>query len=125
MTSRRTFWRLLALIAPLSGRFALASLLGFATIASSIGLMATSAYLIAFTALRPSIAALQVAIVGVRFFGIARGLFRYAERYIAHAATFRLLTRLRVWFYTAVEPLAPAALLRERSGDLLTRAVAE
>lgn len=122
---RATTWRLFRLIAPLSGRFVLAALLGFATIASSIGLIATSAYLIAMAALMPSIAALQVAIVGVRFFGIARGLFRYAERYVAHTATFRLLTRLRVWFYTAIEPLAPGGLLGERSGDLLARVIAD
>lgn len=121
----RTTARLLRLVAPLAGWFGLAALLGCATIASSLGLMATSAYLIAAAALKPSIAALQVAIVGVRFFGIARGLLRYAERYTAHTATFRLLARLRAWFYRAAEPLAPAGLLGERSGDLLTRVVAD
>jgi ATP-binding cassette, subfamily C, bacterial CydC len=118
-------WRLLRLIAPLGGWFALAALLGVATIGSSVGLIATSAYLIAKAALAPSIAELQIAIVGVRFFGIARGVLRYLERYAAHSATFRLLARLRVWFYQAVEPLAPAGLLRYRSGDLLTRVVAD
>ncbi|HEU5100226.1 MAG TPA: thiol reductant ABC exporter subunit CydC [Roseiflexaceae bacterium] len=120
-----TLWRLLKLIAPLSGWFALAVLLGFATIGSSIGLIATSAYLIAKAALAPSIAELQLAIVGVRFFGVARGALRYLERYAAHTATFRLMSRLRVWFYQAIEPLAPAGLLRYRSGDLLTRVVAD
>jgi thiol reductant ABC exporter CydC subunit len=104
---------------------ALAALLGFATIGSSIGLMATSAYIIAAAALHPSIAALQVAIVGVRFFGIARGILRYLERYVSHQVTFRLLARLRVWFYTGLEPLAPARLMRYRSGDLLSRVVAD
>ena len=84
---KRTIWRLLRLIAPLGGWFALAALLGFATIGSSVGLMATSAYLIAKAALAPSIAELQIAIVGVRFFGIARGVLRYLERYAAHTAT--------------------------------------
>ena len=73
-------WRLLKLAAPFARWMALAVLLGFATIASSIGLMATSAYLISKAALQPSIADLQVAIVGVRFFGITRGVFRYLER---------------------------------------------
>jgi ATP-binding cassette subfamily C protein CydC len=104
---------------------ALAALLGFATIGSSIGLMTTSGYLIAKAALRPSIADLQVAIVGVRFFGLARGVFRYLERYVSHDVTFRLLARLRVWFYTALEPLAPARLMQYRSGDLLARIVAD
>jgi thiol reductant ABC exporter CydC subunit len=104
---------------------ALAAALGLATIGSSIGLMATSAWIIAAAALHPSIAALQVAIVGVRFFGIARGAFRYLERYVSHHVTFRLLARLRVWFYAALEPLAPARLMQYRSGDLLSRAVAD
>ena len=34
-------------------------------------------------------------------------------------------TRLRVWFYSGIEPLAPARLIDHRSGDLLTRIVAD
>lgn len=104
---------------------ALAILLGLATVASGIGLMTTSAYLIARAAQQPSIVELQVAIVGVRFFGISRGVARYLERYVSHDVTFRLLARLRVWFYAALEPLAPARLLAYRSGDLLSRIVAD
>jgi ATP-binding cassette subfamily C protein CydC len=76
-------------------------------------------------ALHPSIAALQVAIVGVRFFGLSRGVFRYLERYVSHTVTFRLLTRLKVWFYDAVEPLSPAQMGGQRAGDLLYRAVGD
>ena len=31
----------------------------------------------------------------------------------------------RVWFYRAIEPLAPAALAAQHSGDLLSRIVAD
>ena len=116
---------LLGFLAPFSGWIALSVLLGFLTIGSSIGLLATSAWVIATAALQPSIAVLQVAIVGVRFFGIARGLFRYLERLASHQVTFRVLAALRVWFYAAVEPLAPARLSRFRSGDLLGRVMAD
>ncbi len=101
----------------------LASVTGFLTIGSSIGLMMTSAYIIAKAALHPSIAELQVGIVGVRFFGIARGVFRYAERYISHEITFKLLARFRVWFYDSIYPLFPSKLGKYRSADLLTRIV--
>jgi thiol reductant ABC exporter CydC subunit len=117
--------RLLRLAAPFAGWMALSTLSGLATIASGIGLMATAAFIIAKAALHPSIADLQVAIVGVRFFGIARGVFRYLERYISHHVTFRLLARLRVWFYRSLEPLAPARLMAYKSGDLLSRSVAD
>jgi ATP-binding cassette subfamily C protein CydC len=125
MPKGRVLWRLLGLAAPFARWMALAVLLGFATIASGIGLMTTSGYLISKAALQPSIADLQVAIVGVRAFGLTRGIFRYLERYVSHDITFRLLARLRVWFYAALEPLAPARLMQYRSGDLLARIVAD
>jgi ATP-binding cassette, subfamily C, bacterial CydCD len=127
-TSRSTLHdmrRLLSFLAPYWSWVALSVLLGFLTVGSSIGLMATSAWIIATAALHPSIAVLQVAIVGVRFFGIARGVFRYLERLASHQVTFRVLARLRVWFYAALEPLAPARLMQYRSGDLLSRIVAD
>lgn len=120
-----TLGRLLSLAWPLRGWMLLSALLGALTVATSIGLMATAAFVIAAAALHPSIADLALAIVGVRFFGVARGLFRYLERYVSHTVTFRLLARLRVWFYQELEPLAPARMLQYRSGDLLSRAVAD
>src|SRR5574341_719942 len=104
---------------------ALSVLLGSLTIGSNVALMGTSAWLIASAALHPSIAELQVAIVGVRFFGISRAAFRYLERLVSHNVTFRLLARLRVWFYERLEPLAPARLMEYRAGDLLARIVAD
>lgn len=121
----KAFLRLLGFVRPFLGGVALSVLTGTATIASSIGLLGTSAYLISRAALQPSIAYLQVAIVGVRFFGIARGVFRYLERLSSHSVIFNLLSRLRVWFYRALEPLAPARLMRYHSGDLLQRAVGD
>jgi ATP-binding cassette subfamily C protein CydC len=128
-----TLQRLLSLAMPLKGWIILASALGCLTIVSGIGLMATSAYLISAAAMHPSIAALSLAIVGVRFFGIARGVFRYLERYLSHAVSFQLLARIRVWFYQALEPLAPARLMTLRrgettaysSGDVLSRMVSD
>jgi ATP-binding cassette, subfamily C, bacterial CydCD len=120
-----TLSRLLGLLAPFTGQIALSMLLGFATIASSVGLMATAAYIISAAALHPSIADLSVAIVGVRFFGISRGIFRYLERLVSHDVTLRLLARWRVWFYQALEPLAPARLMHYHSGDLLSRVISD
>ncbi len=122
---RSTTRRLIELAIPFTGRIALSMLLGALTVSAGIGLLSTSAYLIARAALHPSIAELQVAIVGVRFFGIARGVFRYLERLQTHNTAFRLLARLRMWFYEQLEPLAPARLLSQRSGDLLSRIVAD
>lgn len=101
----------------------LSILISTATIASGVGLLGTSAFLIASAALQPSVAYLQVAIVGVRFFGISRAVFRYFERLVSHSVNFHLLAGLRTWFYQAVEPLVPARLNSYQSGDLLQRAI--
>ena len=117
--------RLLSFLHSSWGWVALSVLLGVLTVGSNVGLMATSSFLISAAALHPDLGTLQVAIVGVRFFGITRGVFRYAERLASHDVTFRLLARLRTWFYRALEPLAPARLMQYRSGDLLCRIVAD
>ena len=106
-------------------RVALAVLLSFLTVAAGIALMATSAYLISKAAVATEVAALTLAIASVRVFAISRASFRYLERLVAHRTTLRILEHLRAWFYTAIEPLAPARLLQYRSGDILTRSVAD
>lgn len=113
--------RLLRFLQPFWGWVAASVLLGTATIASGIGLLGTSAYLIAMAALQPSISVLQVAIVGVRFFGISRGGFRYVERLFSHSVNLRLLAAIRIWFYRSIEPLAPARTQSFQSGDVLSR----
>ena len=117
--------RLLAFLKGSWGLVTLSVLIGACTIGSSVALMGTSAWLISTAALHPSVAALGVAVVGVRFFGITRGVFRYLERLVSHDVTFRLLSRLRIWFYEKLEPLAPARLMEYRAGDLLARIVGD
>jgi thiol reductant ABC exporter CydC subunit len=120
-----TLRRLLGLVAPALGGLAAGALLSFATVAAGVGLMATAAYAIARAALVSSYVDIEVALAGVRVFALSRGGLRYLERFTAHDVSFRLLARLRAWFYGAVEPLAPAVLWRRAGGDLLSRIVAD
>jgi ATP-binding cassette subfamily C protein CydC len=115
--------RLVSLVAPERGRAALAVSLQVATVGAGVALMGTSAWLISTAALHPSVAVLAVAVVGVRAFGVSRAALRYLERLVSHDVTLRLLARLRVAFYRALVPLAPARLVDHRSGDLLGRAI--
>ncbi|MGE5462206.1 MAG: thiol reductant ABC exporter subunit CydD [Syntrophothermus sp.] len=123
--NRSIFFRLLSFLKGSWGLVALSVLLSTLTIGSSVALIGTSAWLISTAALHPSVADLGVSVVGVRFFGISRGVFRYLERLVSHNVTFRLLARLRVWFYEKLEPLAPARLMEYRSGDLLARVIGD
>jgi ATP-binding cassette subfamily C protein CydCD len=124
-TSQNTFFRLLTFLRGNWHRVALSVLIGSITIGSSIALMGTSAWLISTAAIATSVADLGVSVVGTRLFGITRGIFRYLERLVSHDVTFRLLSRLRVWFYEKLEPLAPARLMEFRAGDLLARIIGD
>jgi thiol reductant ABC exporter CydC subunit len=104
-------------------RLAEASLLGAGTIGSSIALMGTSAWLISRAAQRPSEASLALAIVGVQFFGLSRGFFRYGERLVGHDAALRVLAGVRVRVFERLEAVAPAGLPVFRRGDLVARFV--
>ena len=55
-----------------------------------VGLMATAGYLISRAAEQPAILSLTVAIVAVRFFGLARPIARYFERLASHDLAFRV-----------------------------------
>ena len=104
-------------------RLGLAVLLGALAIGCGVGLLAVSAWLISSAALQPPIFELDVAIVGVRAFGIGRGCFRYAERLVSHDAAFRALSRLRLAVYDRLAVVAPAGVPAYRRGDLLERLV--
>ena len=123
--SLKILFRLLSFLRGSWNWVALSILLSALTIGSSVALMGTSAWLISMAALHSSIAELGVSIVGVRFFGISRAVFRYWERLVSHNVTFRLLARLRIWFYEKLEPLAPARLMEFKSGDLLARIISD
>ncbi|MEP7136515.1 MAG: thiol reductant ABC exporter subunit CydD [Chloroflexota bacterium] len=118
----------LRLISFLNGSWnwvALSILLSALTIGSSVALIGVSAWLISTASIATSVADLGVAVVATRLFGITRAVFRYLERLVSHNVTFRLLAKLRVWFYEKLEPLAPARLMEYKSGDLLARVIGD
>ena len=110
---------------PVLGKLVAATLLGAGAMACTIGLAATSAWLISRSSQRPEESAVAVAIVAVQAFALGRGLLRYAERLVSHDAAFSVLARLRVRVYERIEPLAPAGLRAFRSGELLARLVGD
>jgi thiol reductant ABC exporter CydC subunit len=106
-------------------RFAAAIALSTLTLAAGAALLATSGYLISRAATRPDILSLTVVIVGVRFFALARAGLRYLERLVSHDASFRYLSQVRVRFFARLEPLVPNDVGGARTGDLLSRFVAD
>ncbi|MET9656095.1 thiol reductant ABC exporter subunit CydD [Streptomyces sp. NPDC006510] len=107
------------------GRLALALLLGSLALASAVGLMAVSGWLISRASEQPPVLYLMVAVTATRAFGLGRAVFRYAERLVSHDAVLKMLAELRVAVYRGLERIAPAGLRRARRGDLLSRLVAD
>ena len=107
------------------------SLFGLIATTAAVGLLALSGWFLSAAAFAGlSTTAAQTfnyffPSIGVRIFAISRTLARYAERVVSHDATFRILESLRIWFYERIEPLAPARLMRYRSGDILNRVLAD
>ncbi len=89
-------------------RLALAVLLAFCATAASVALMAVSAWLLSRAAEHPPVLYLEAAAVGVRFFGISRGVFRYVERLVGHDVALRLQSALRLETY-ASSPAPPCS----------------
>ena len=103
-------------------RFAGSTVLSALASASGVALTATAGWLIVQASTRPAVLTMLVAIVGVRTFGLARPVLRYAERLRSHDAALRLLARRRVEVYDALVPLTPAR-LGLRRGDVLASVV--
>jgi thiol reductant ABC exporter CydC subunit len=108
---------------PSSPRALAAAGLGAGAAVAGIGLTSTAAWLVSRAAEQPNVAALSLAIVGVRFFGVLRAVLRYLERVTGHDAALRDLTDTRVRVYRKLERLAPSGLPAFRRGDLLVRIV--
>ena len=98
------------------GRLALAGLLGLASAAATIGLLAGSGYVVGRAALHPGLGALVGILAAVEVLAFLRGPLRYAERLIGHDAALRTLAHWRVWLYDCLTPARPggAGRLAER-----------
>lgn len=101
----------------------MAVLLGALTLVCGVGLLATAAWLISRAAQRPPMLTLTVAIVSVRAFGIGRGVFRYAERQVAHDAVLQVLGEVRARVFEALVAAEPSRQISMRRTDSLVTLV--
>ena len=92
---------------PLVASFSAAVAAGTLAGLSSVSLMGLSAWLIATAALQVPLYMLSLAIIGVRFCGIMRAVFRYLERYLSHRAGFALFTKFRVFVLRRIIAVLP------------------
>jgi ATP-binding cassette, subfamily C, bacterial CydC len=95
--------------------------ISLAALVAGVGLMAMSGVLIG-TAVA---AGVLVAPIALRALGAARVVLRYIERLTTHAATFRALADLRVWFFRRLAAGSAGGLGFRQAGDVLGRMVGD
>jgi ATP-binding cassette subfamily C protein CydC len=103
------------------GRVVLSIATGTMALGAAVGLAAVAAWMIARAAGMPSPAELGIAAVAVRFFGIARGLFRYLERLVSHETALSGVVALRTHTYEGVASTGASRVLGLRRGDIVAR----
>lgn len=108
---------------PSPRRFAPALLTGVLSAAAAIGLLLVSGWLIVSASIVDSLVPLSVAVVGVRFFAVARAVFRYLERLSGHDAALRRLAGLREGIVRRLTPLSPVGLGGTDRGQVLSALV--
>lgn len=101
----------------------LCAVLGAVTVAAGIGLVALSTHLVTMSEIYGTAATMSLVILGVRATAVTRVVARYVDRYVGHLATFRVLTRLRVWSYRALLVAEPLGDDRHPRGEIVTALV--
>ncbi|MGE0802474.1 MAG: ATP-binding cassette domain-containing protein [Lautropia sp.] len=116
---RQVIGMLLDVIRPWRGRFAVTVASGVGRVAAFIGVSALSALVIAQLKTGGTGAALPVGLLaGLFAAALAAAALHWLESWLAHAVAYDLLAEMRIALYAKLEALAPAYLLRRRSGEL-------
>ncbi|MFC4278344.1 ABC transporter ATP-binding protein/permease [Achromobacter aloeverae] len=110
---------LMSVVRPWRGTLIATILLGVARVAAYIGVGVASALVVAAVRDgRPT----GMLVVALMIVAPLAALFHWLESWLAHAMAYQLLADMRVKLYDKLERLAPAYLLRRRSGDLVALA---
>ncbi len=123
MSRRKILTRLLGLIRSLWGVMLFSIAMRTLNQSSSIAILTLGTWGLGLVVARRA-GDLRSILVALVVMGMLKGVFRYLEQFSAHYVAFHLLAIIRDRFYRRIEPLAPAV-LGERSGDVVSRAVSD
>ncbi len=114
-----TIRTLLGFIWPWKGQFAFTVLCGIGRVVAFIGVSALGALVIRAVKGGQPTEALVIALLAA---APLAGLLHWLELWLAHHMAYQLLAELRIRLYATLERLAPAYLLKRRSGELVALA---
>src|SRR5271168_4965021 len=113
--------RILNLWRPRAAWLLAGGVIALAALAAGVGLMAVAGAVLAVAVTSGALLAPNI----LRGLGTARVVLRYLERLVTHAATFRALADLRVWFFRRLALGGAGGLGFRQAGDLLARLVGD
>ena len=116
---RETLATLLGFVAPWRGALALTMACGVGRVAAFIGVGVLGALVTA--AVKSGAFPLQL-VVALLVVAPMAGILHYVESLTSHRMAYALLAEMRIAFYAKLDALAPAYILRRRSGDLVALA---
>ena len=116
---RETSTSLLTLAAPYWFKTTLSFATGVAHFFGAIAVGVIGALMVANVRDGDSITLLAALLIVV---AVLTGLFRFLENWVSHDMAFRLLADMRIDLFRKLDQLAPAYLLRRRTGDLVSMA---
>ncbi|HEX5319561.1 MAG TPA: ABC transporter ATP-binding protein [Stellaceae bacterium] len=115
----QTLATLIAIIAPWRRKFAIVVTSGIARVAAFIGVGIIGALAVAAVKSGMPYGTLLIALA---IAAPLAGLLHWLESWLAHEIAYRLLAEMRIDLYKKLDALAPAYLVRRRSGDLIALA---
>jgi ATP-binding cassette, subfamily B, bacterial len=115
----QTIRTLLGFARPWRGQIGVTMLAGIARVATFIAVGVWSALLLGAVRVHAPILALALALL---LTAPMAGLLHWLESWLAHVMAYRILAQMRIDLFRKLDALAPAYLLRRRSGDLVALA---
>ena len=115
----RVLWQLLKFAAPWKGRLVATFSLGVLRVLAFIGVSLMSA--MAAVAVRNG-EDYSTWLIGLGVVAVVAAVFHWLESWLAHDMAFRMLSQMRIALFKKLDSLAPAFMLRRRSGDMINLA---
>ena len=119
------FWQLLWMIRSYFGLMTLSMVTGVLNQAATIATAGLAAYMVGQVAGGATAADLRGPAAALAASVIIRAVMAWAEMWLSHDLAYRILADLRGHLYSALERLAPGYLIRRRSGDVASAAMAD
>ena len=123
--TKHTLIRLLRMVRPWWGELTLTSLAAMLNSASTIALAAVGALIVGLAAEGAGVLELQPYLIALAILTIVKAVMAWAESYISHRIAYAILAMMRSRVFDAIEPAAPAYILKRRSGDIISTVMAD